>query len=131
MMRITQKMEQYRLQHGDFASFPGDQCGVFFMPGPCGMPLRVIVSDGIDPDGAGWEHVSVSTNGRRPPNWEEMCFIKERFWPPEDCVVQFHPPAIAYVNNVSNCLHLWRHRTLPFPRPPEELVGIKALGVLS
>ena len=100
------------------------------MPGPCGAPLRVLASDGKGSSCHDWEHVSVSTDRRRPPNWEEMCFIKGRFWAPEDCVVQFHPPAADHVNNAENCLHLWRHRTLPFPRPPAVLVGIKALGVL-
>ena len=129
MMRITQRMEQYRLQHGAYASYPGDQYGAFFMPGPCGAPLRILVSDGIGPGGDGWEHVSVSTGRRRPPNWEEMCFIKDRFWPPEDCVVQFHPPAADYVNNAELPASVAPPHAA-VPAAAAGLVGIKALGVL-
>lgn len=132
MMRFSPKIEQYRLTMPgtDCASFHGDKWGAFLIPGPCGMPLLVIATSGDGEVERGWEHVSVSIKVRRPPNWTEMCFIKDLFWPSEDCVVQFHPPEADYVNNLNNCLHLWRHRTLAFPRPPQELVGIKALGVL-
>ena len=62
----------------------------------------------IADNGGGWEHVSVSLNRPRVPNWDEMCFVKEVFWEPEDCVVQYHPPASQYVNCHPHVLHLWR-----------------------
>lgn len=65
-------------------------------------PLNVIASDG-----EGWEHVSVSLQ-HRTPTWEEMCFIKSKFWDEQDLVVQFHPPLSEYVNNHPYVLHLWR-----------------------
>src|SRR3954463_731637 len=83
--------------------------GSFIVQGPCGERLRIIAS-GADADdwlAHGWEHVSVSTR-RRPPNWQEMCFVKDLFWEPEECVVQFHPPRSEYINNHPHCLHLWR-----------------------
>jgi hypothetical protein len=73
-------------------------------------------------DGAGWEHVSVSTSGRCP-SWTEMCHIKGLFWGAEDCVIQYHPPESDYVNVHPYCLHLWRQVGFKFPRPPKILVG--------
>lgn len=78
----------------------------------------------IGSDGLGWEHVSVSLK-KNMPAWEEMCFVKDLFWDPEDCVVQFHPPKSNYVNNVKNCLHLWRQIGKEFPMPDPILVGLK------
>ena len=52
-----------------------------------------------------------------------MCQIKDMFWGPEDCVVQFHPPEADYVNNHPNCLHLWRSIDVEMPRPDSILVG--------
>lgn len=79
----------------------------------------------IASDGAGWEHLSISHQSRsRCPTWEEMAHIKDMFWEPEDCVVQFHPPESDYVNNHPFCLHLWRKIGAEFPRPPKILVGV-------
>jgi hypothetical protein len=138
---VPTKLEKYRyrsdrvstdLRDRDFwASNPGDNFGAFYeVPGPCGDKLTIIVSDGkLD----GWEHVSVSLSrgGKaRVPNWEEMCFIENLFWDPEDCVVQFHPPKSEYVSNY-RVLHLWRYLKSEFPRPPGWMVGIKELGELK
>ena len=86
--------------------------------------LRVIASDG-----AGWEHVSVSRRDRCP-TWDEMCQVKDLFWDEDDCVVQYHPPKEAWVNNHPNCLHLWRPVGVELPRPHALLVGIKKMGVI-
>lgn len=74
--------------------------------------------------GGGWDHVSVSLP-HRIPVWEEMCFIKEQFFHPEECVVQYHPRASQYVNNHPHCLHMWRKQGEPFPEPPSEFVGTR------
>lgn len=59
--------------------------------------------------GAGWEHVSVSPYKRRiTPSWDDMCRIKDAFWKDDEAVIQIHPPKADYVNNMPNCLHLWR-----------------------
>jgi len=84
--------------------------------------MRAIASDE-----GGWEHVSVSFQ-RRTPTWEEMCIVKDLFWDGDDCVVQYHPPESAYVNNHPYCLHLWKPRGVPMPMPPEWMVGFKELN---
>src|SRR5262245_28221797 len=58
MLQITERLEQYRLRTGEYGSTAGVRYGAFFMPGPCGRPLRMLVDDGAE---TGWEHVSVST----------------------------------------------------------------------
>lgn len=103
--------------------------GSFRIQGPCGEALVIIASGADDRVAEGWEHVSVSTR-RRCPNWTEMCFVKDLFWSPDECVVQFHPPRSEYVNNHPFALHLWRHKN-GFPCPPSILVGRKDLGILS
>lgn len=73
-------------------------------------------------DGLGWEHVSVSLPDRCP-TWEEMEYIKGKFWAEDDCVIQFHPPKKDYINCHPYCLHLWRPMYQVLPRPPKFLVG--------
>lgn len=122
MFKVAALLESARVTEGKAASNPGDPYGFFVFVGPCAMPMKVIASDGVDPEAHGWEHVSVSCL-RRPPNWQEMCFVKDLFWDPEDCVIQFHPPPHSvYVNVHQNVLHLWRHKEHVFPMPPVELV---------
>lgn len=125
--QMPDKLEQGRIREGYFASRTSDgPYGAFFVHGPCGCELKIVASGGEE---TGWEHVSVSTP-RRPPNWQEMCFVKSLFWEPEECVVQFHPPESQYVNNHPHCLHLWRSTMAPFPTPPAILVGVKSIGTL-
>jgi hypothetical protein len=81
----------------------------------------------IASDGKGWDHVSVSLP-HRCPTWDEMCQIKDMFWDPEDCVVQYHPPKSEYVNNHPYCLHLWRNQTAEMVRPPMIMIGFKSIG---
>lgn len=76
--------------------------------------------------GAGWEHVSVAPLNRRiVPSWDFMCKVKDMFFNPEEWAVQFHPAKSEYVNNLPNCLHLWRSLNEPQPIPPSILTGIK------
>jgi hypothetical protein len=127
-MKLSPRLEEYRIPAGRWASPPRAPYGAFEMPGPCGERLLIIASDGMDE--VRWEHVSVSTK-RRIPNWIEMSFAKDLFWEPEDCVVQFHPPRSAYVNNHPRCLHLWRYLGGDFPMPPTWTIGYQALGTLT
>lgn len=83
------------------------------------LAAQVIASNGF-----GWEHVSITLK-HGTPTWELMCQVKEIFWEPEDCVVQFHPPHSEYVNNHPRCLHLWRCTSAEMPRPPSFLVGVE------
>lgn len=77
-------------------------------------------------DGGGWEHVSVSPCNRKRntyPTWEEMSAIKDIFFNPDECVIEYHPPKSEYVNNYPYCLHLWRPNDgTAIPMPPKILV---------
>ncbi len=76
--------------------------------------------------GAGWEHVSVSPyNHRCIPSWEDMCYIKNLFWNEDESVVQYHPAASEYVNQMPNCLHLWKPVYEKMPCPPTIMTGVK------
>jgi hypothetical protein len=123
-MKFKPVLEEGRVLRGDLRSNPGDPYGAFQVRGPCGATLYMIASDGEVPDQslAGWEHVSVRRN-KQVPNWQEMCFVKNLFWAPEECVVQFHPPATQYVNSHPFVLHLWRPSRGQMPMPPAVLVG--------
>jgi hypothetical protein len=111
--------EQYRVTNGMLKSSIEDgNNGLFILPsfGLSNLKLRAIASDG-----EGWEHVSVSTM-RRIPTWSEMCYVKNKFWDEEDCVVQFHPSKSLYVNTHLYTLHLWSPIGIVLPLPPTELV---------
>lgn len=74
-------------------------------------------------DQGGWQHVSVSVqSSSQPPSWAIMCKVKDLFWEPEDCVVQYHPPRSQYINCHPGVLHLWRSLDSNFPMPPKEFV---------
>ena len=76
--------------------------------------------------GGGWDHVSVAPLKRSViPSWEIMCKVKEIFFYDTEAVIQIHPPESEYVNNMSNCLHLWRCRYKEMVLPPSCFVGIK------
>ena len=76
--------------------------------------------------GGGWDHVSVSPLNRKTiPTWEMMCKVKDIFFKPEEAVIQIHPPKDEYVNNMSNCLHLWRANDKEMILPPSFMVGLR------
>ena len=76
--------------------------------------------------GGGWEHISVSPSKKRiTPEWDEMCRIKEIFFKDEESVIQIHPPKDMYVNNMPNCLHLWRYTDGEMILPPSFMVGMR------
>ena len=54
-----------------------------------------------------------------------MCILKDIFFNEDDTVVQYHPAKSEYVNNVPNCLHLWRPINDVMPTPPSIMVGLK------
>jgi hypothetical protein len=123
-----EKLEAGRVRTGYFGGDPSfGMTGAFLVQGPCGCELKIISSTGEE---IGWEHVSVSTP-RRPPNWQEMCFIKDLYWGPEETVMQLHPPKSNYINNHPHCLHLWKPLGTLIPLPPSILVGTKKLNIKS
>ncbi len=119
-MRPTPNLavERYRIRTGAVASsrFDGNN-GFFLIPGPTGEQLAVMVSDGL-----GWDHVSVSTKSRCP-TWEEMCHVKDLFFEPEECAVQYHPPRSVYRNHHKFCLHIWRDQDVEPVLPPPDTVA--------
>ena len=80
-------------------------------------------------NGCGWDHVSVSPYKKQiVPSWDDMCMIKDLCFEPEEWVVQFHPAQSEYVNNMPNCLHLWRPNDgREMPTPPAILTGLKGV----
>lgn len=76
--------------------------------------------------GGGWDHVSVAPLKRKiVPSWEMMCKVKDLFFKPEEAVIQIHPPKDEYVNNMPNCLHLWRTNDREMILPPSFMVGLR------
>ena len=76
--------------------------------------------------GGGWDHVSVAPIKRHiVPDWHTMCKVKQIFFKPDEAVIQIHPPEDQYVDNLSNCLHLWRCRYKEMILPPSCFVGIR------
>lgn len=76
--------------------------------------------------GGGWDHVSVSPLKKKlTPSWEIMCKVKDVFFMPEEAVIQIHPPKSEYVNNMPNCLHLWRANDREMVLPPSFMVGFR------
>jgi hypothetical protein len=129
-MKVSNEMENYRELTGYFASTYGDLFGAFRVPPTAEgrRRLDIIASDGNDESGIaqGWEHVSVKVHVgiyTYTPTWDEMSWVKDQFWEPEDLVLQFHPPKSLYVNVHSNVLHLWRKATLKIELPPKELIA--------
>lgn len=116
MFTVPEKFRVTSGPMGSSADFGNN--GAFEVRLKLGQKVMVIASDQM-----GWEHVSVSRKDRCP-TWGEMCQIKSMFWGDDDCVVQYHPPKSAYVNNHPNCLHLWRPIGIEMPRPPSIMVGI-------
>lgn len=76
--------------------------------------------------GAGWEHVSVCPFQKRiTPTWDDMCRLKDMFFEDDEAVIQIHPVKADYVNNMSNCLHLWKCTYKDMVLPPSILVGVR------
>ncbi len=112
MMRCPRELEVYRRPH---LGMLGNACnGRLVLPARC---LTIVFSDGD-----GWEHVSVSTPDRCP-TWDEMEWVKRKFWQDGDCVMQLHVPPSEHINCHPHCLHLWRPIGVEIPRPPAHMVG--------
>lgn len=126
----NQRIERFRVVHGELASGPGTNWGCFAVNYRNRVCLNVI-SSGSDSE-YGWEHVSVSVSGeQRLPTWDEMAFVKELFWDDEETVLQFHPKRSEYVNYHKYVLHMWRKNGVDHETPPAILVGPKPQVVES
>ncbi len=123
--------EQFRL-NSHLGDMPGDLFGAFSIPSPY-RPFEfrrlLVIASASAPDlGVPWDHVSVHASEpflvgimsiESTPIWDEMCHIKDLFWDDEDCVVQYHPPKIDYVNCHKYTLHLWHPTEDRLPMPPK------------
>lgn len=136
--------ERYRNKTGMFASNEGDG-GLFiinvkFDAEKPPIPRNIIVPDHLRmqpqteerkvsfavfaTNDAGWEHISVTIpKEKRTPTWDEMEFLKQLFWEPQEAAFQIHPPQSEYVNMHPYCLHIWRKIGFEYPLPPTELIG--------
>lgn len=121
MKPIDSNLEKRRIRHGPMSSDAsyGNKGGPFLIRCPFSRRrLLVIISNQ-----EGWEHVSVSVvNKPDRPSWDEMNFVKDLFWRPDECVVQYHPPKSNYINIHSGTLHLWRPVDKTIPMPPLYMV---------
>jgi hypothetical protein len=121
---VPLSLMENRIRGGQYGSDESyGLAGAFKLIGPSAA-LLVVMSSGVDHE-QGWEHVSVSAQGR-PPTWAEMCFVKNLFWSEEELVVQYHPPRSEYVDFHPHCLHLWKPINMVIPMPPSLLVGPKS-----
>ena len=110
---MTNEIRKSRVPHPVTGARGDNQNGAFILDGPAGRKLFVMISNGW-----GWDHVSASVvDVAEPPTWQEMCWIKDQFFEPEELVIQYHPPHSQYVN-FSETLHLWRPQREEVPAPP-------------
>lgn len=121
-MKNLNNLEKFRLKEKErlIQGKIGDSGNGYFKVFVNGRSFFCVASNG-----GGWEHVSVSpcnTKRKKCPTWEEMCEIKDLFFEPYECVVQYHPPKSEYVNNHPYCLHLWRPISGKILVPPKEFV---------
>lgn len=116
------ELDKWRYTGADWVALMGsvgdDTVGAFHIKTPGGTKLKILASAGD-----GWDHVSVSTS-KRCPTWDEMEFVKRKFFKPHECAMQLHVPTADHINNHPYCLHLWRPHHLDIPRPPSIMVGI-------
>jgi len=107
--------------NGAYGTKTGDRFGRFLILGPRGVILRVLAGNAELDSSVPWDHVSVSTTSRTP-FWDEMCFVKDLFFDPDETVIQFHPKKSVYVNNHPHVLHLWRPGDREIQLPPTDAV---------
>lgn len=113
---VPKIVEVGRIRKGTMASTVDQKFNGAFVIRYKGRLLSVISSDG-----AGYDHVSVSIQGRCP-TWDEMCFIKDQFFEPEETAIQYHPAKSEYINHHPFTLHLWRKQGESVDLPPAILI---------
>ena len=114
-MRNLNELDEHRLRTEAvkcwFGGFGDDTCGVFSFQLPDNVELFLIAC-ALD----GWDHISVSTR-HRCPTWEEMDFVKRKFFKDDEMAMQLHPPAGEHANLHPFTLHLWRPHGAEIPKP--------------
>lgn len=120
-MRNLMQLQQYRrtdLEIQFYGSIGDSFAGCFVVP-LNGAELRCVASAGL-----GWDHVSVSVEGRCP-TWPEMSHVFSLFAEPDETWMQLHVPAPQHVNCHPYCLHIWRPHHQVIATPPAFMVGLK------
>lgn len=112
--KVPTEIEKCRIINGQFKSDSSYGFnGAFIIE--CPHKLLCIVSDQL-----GWDHISVSVyKKKRCPDWQEMCFIKKKFFKDSETVIQYHPPEKDNINVHYYTLHLWRPQNEIIPMPPK------------
>ena len=114
--KLPSNLEKLRIDHPMYGKpEPGSIEGCF------GIPYKHYQLFVISGCGEGWDHISVSLK-HRCPTWNEMKFIKNLFFEPDELVIQFHPPEKDYKNIGETVLHLWRPWDQEIKLPPINMV---------
>jgi len=120
-MRDLHELDRFRVRghkaHNPWGWDGDGSCGAFTMPSPVDGAIMAIIAS----TGEGWDHVSVSRKNR-VPNWQEMEFVKRRFFRDEETAMQLHVPAADHISVHPNVLHLWRPQAVEIPLPPKAFV---------
>lgn len=112
--KLDPRLKLCRIKHPHSDDPGDDQHGAFCIKASSGRYLYILISAGM-----GWDHVSVSLrDSHDTPTWDEMCWVKDLLFEPEEIAIQYHPPHSRYVNIEAGCLHLWRPQTIRVPMPP-------------
>jgi hypothetical protein len=114
---LPPNLEKYRRDHPFYVEAPAGSIEGFFVI-PYGDQIIAVISG----SGENWDHVSASLKNRTP-TWQEMNWIKNLFFEPEETVIQIHPPQSQYVNVASNALHLWRCWDQVIKLPPRSMLA--------
>lgn len=120
-MRNLMHLQQYRRLDWEIraAGRIGDSFNGCFVIAFAGTELNCIATAG-----EGWDHVSVSVEGRCP-TWAEMSHVYSLFAEPNETWMQLHVPASQHVNCHPYCLHIWRPQRKAIITPPAVMVGPK------
>lgn len=126
LLKPNAGMEIHRVKVPGFPFVRGVCDGPYVIMGPGCRELKIMAAGSemwaeIGLPGVPFEHVSVSCKDRCP-TWEEMNWVKDQFWGPEELVIQYHPPKSEYVNNNPFTLHLWKPVGFEIPLPPKVCV---------
>lgn len=103
----------------DMPLLGNDKNGAFMFESD-GVQLRVIASSG-----GGWDHVSVHAFSKGTPHiptYNEMCWVKRRFFKASETAMQLHVAERDHISNHDYTLHLWRPHKGVIPLPPKEMV---------
>jgi hypothetical protein len=108
---LPPNLEKFRGNHPHYVEAPEGSIEGYFLIQKGNKRLQVISGCGD-----GWDHVSVSLP-HRCPTWEEMNWVKNRFFEDEEMVIQLHPPKSKYINIGKYVLHMWRpwHQEIELP----------------